>query len=94
MVSGNASDGIYLSDSGTTNNVLEYNAIGTNVQGYALGNGEYGVILVSGTADNTLYANTMEYSGADGLATFGAGGGNIYSYNTVINNYGGNILWD
>jgi hypothetical protein len=52
------------------------------------------VILVNGASDNTLYANTIEYSGAYGLATFGAGGGNIYSYNNVVNNYGGDILWD
>jgi hypothetical protein len=94
MISGNASDGVFLSDGNTDYNTLEYNVIGVSVQGYALGNGQNGVILVNGTFGNTVYANTIEYSGAVGLCTYGAGGGNSFSYNTVISNYGANIVWD
>jgi hypothetical protein len=94
MISGNASDGVFLSDGTTAYNALEYNTIGLDVLGNPLGNGQNGVILVNGTWNNQVYANNIEYNGAVGLCTYGAGGGNSFSYNTVVNNYGGNLVWD
>jgi parallel beta-helix repeat protein len=94
MISGNASDGVFISDSNTAYNVLEYDQIGVNVLGNALGNGQNGVILVNGTSNNQVYGCTIEFSGAVGLCTYGAGGGNSFTYNNVVNNYGGNLLWD
>jgi hypothetical protein len=93
MISGNGGDAVFLGG-GTYYDDVQNNAIGTDIFGNALGNGAYGIILVQGAWGNTIYANSVMYSSAWGLATFAAGGGNTYSYNNVVSNYGGNILWD
>lgn len=96
-ISGNASDGVYITDSNTWGNSFEDNYIGTDAYGLAVGNGANGMVLVFGTYDNTIYANTIEYNGGVGLYTYDTGPGgsyNSYYYNTVVNNYGGNISFN
>ncbi len=93
-ISGNASDGVYITDSNTWGNSFENNYIGTDVYGYAVGNGANGMVLVFGTYDNTIYANTIEYNGGVGLYSYQtgpSGSANTYLYNTVVSNSGGNI---
>ncbi len=55
VVSGNAGPGVYLSDSGTNNNLVEGDYIGTDATGsHALGNGGAGVEVTNGAQYNTV----------------------------------------
>ncbi len=55
VISGNVGNGVYISDSGTTGNVVENAFIGTDATGsYALGNGQDGVTIRSGATNNTV----------------------------------------
>ncbi|MDW3179674.1 MAG: right-handed parallel beta-helix repeat-containing protein [Acidimicrobiia bacterium] len=68
-ISGNGDDGIYLSDSGTDNTIIQANHIGTNAAGDdAIPNGDRGVQIESG-------ASFTQVGGA------GAGEGNVISAN-------------
>ena len=74
VISGN-SNGIYLTDSGTSSNLLQGNFIGTNPAGTsALGNTIDGVVVASGATNNTI----------GGTAT---GAGNVISGNTHFGVY-------
>ena len=54
VISANSADGVYISDLGTTGNVVEGDEIGTDVTGtIPLGNGYWGVEIVE-AADNTV----------------------------------------
>ncbi len=83
VISGNAGDGVEITGSGTTSNVVEGNYIGTNAAGMAaLPNGGHGVDIV-GAANVTV-----------GGAT--AGAGNIISGNTgdgvLVSNSTGTVI--
>ena len=55
MISGNAWDGVHIVDSGTSNNVVEGNFIGTNASGTAaVANGASGVAIFGGASSNTV----------------------------------------
>ncbi len=59
LISGNAptlssGDGVYISDAGTTGNLVLGNTIGLNVSGAVLGNGYGGVDLRPGASANTI----------------------------------------
>ena len=55
VISANTTYGVYLSDAGTTGNVVEGNLIGTDYTGLkALGDGKSGVIIQSGATKNTI----------------------------------------
>jgi parallel beta-helix repeat protein len=55
VISANATDGILISDQGTSGNVVEGNRIGTDATGTAaLGNGVDGVLIQNGATDNTI----------------------------------------
>jgi hypothetical protein len=59
VISGNAQRGVYLCNSGTDNNVIAGNYIGTDVNGTAdLGNSEDGVCIESGAQSNTIGGTT------------------------------------
>jgi len=61
--------GVYISDPGTSGNMVEADLIGTDATGtHALGNGSDGVIIQSGAANNTIGGTT-------------AGAGNVISAN-------------
>ena len=47
-----------------------------------------------GPAHPTIYANALRSTAATARVTYGTPGGNTFSYNNVVSNYGGNILWD
>jgi titin len=55
VISGNSDQGVSMADSGTTENLIEGNLIGTNATGTAgLGNGDSGVRLTSAASSNTV----------------------------------------
>jgi hypothetical protein len=55
VISGNGRSGVYISDSGTSGNLVQGNYIGTNAAGTAVvGNGWDGVTIISGATQNTV----------------------------------------
>jgi len=69
VISGNLQEGVFISGSGTTGNVVRGNYIGTNASGTAgLPNGAQGVAIGVGAQDNTIGGT-------------GAGEGNLIAYN-------------
>ena len=80
VISANTYHGIYISDAGTTGNVIQGNNIGVGANGTtAMGNGSQGIFLLAGASGNTI-----------GLALNGSGTGNIIAGNT----YEGILLQD
>lgn len=74
VISGNRSDGIFLSDAGTQYNTIAGNYIGTDATGtVAVPNALRGVFVVNGASDNTIGGLTD---------TPGAGAGNVISGNS------------
>jgi streptogramin lyase len=58
LISGNSGAGLYITDTGTTQNVIAGNYIGTDVSGTkALGNGGVGVFFANGTQSNRVGTN-------------------------------------
>jgi autotransporter-associated beta strand protein len=94
LISGNGIDGVDILDSGTTDNVVQGNYIGTNSTGtIALGNGDAGVLIgvaigdpsnniVGGTAGGA--GNVISGNQGDGVQLFGAGtDGNLVQGNFI-----------
>ncbi len=103
LISGNARYGVAIYGSGTSNNTLEGNNIGTNVAGTAaLANGGAGV-LVNGGATNDIIGgvtagagNTIAYNAGDGVIVSGNStngitvrGNAIFANSTAVSNTGG-----
>jgi len=94
VIAASGNYGVFLSDPGTADNVLQGNDIGVGADGVtALGNGWQGLILQSGASSNII-----------GLALNGSGAGNIiannpydgvilYSTNTLGNCIRGNSIY-
>ena len=76
VISGNTGDGLDLTGSGTTGNLVAGNLIGTNAAGTAaLANGNDGVKIDGGASGNTIGGGANEISGnaAAGVELSGAG---------------------
>jgi hypothetical protein len=80
VISGNASAGVYVSDSGTDHNVVEGDFIGTNEAGTAaIANGGDGVDLVNGASDNivggttTVASDVISGNSGNGVTIEGSG---------------------
>src|SRR5207244_1933510 len=59
LISGNLDDGVSMSDSGTSSNVVSSNYVGTNPAGTsAVANGGSGVHISGGAADNVVGGTT------------------------------------
>jgi hypothetical protein len=58
VISGNNQNGVYISDSGTINNIVSGNTIGLDVGANDRGNGENGVYIYSGAQNNTIGGDT------------------------------------
>ena len=54
VLSGNTSNGVYISDSGTTGNVVDADYIGTNWNGTAAVSNNTGVVILSGATGNVI----------------------------------------
>jgi parallel beta-helix repeat protein len=92
LISGNQGDGIEITDSDTTGNLLQGNTIGTDVTGtLALGNGGNGVDVTAGAHDNTIggtapqAANVIAFNGNDGVR-IDTGTGNAILRNSIFSN--------
>ena len=95
-VGGSTFAGIELRDSGTSNNVLHGNFVGTNSGGVVdLGNGTHGILIGPDPTDNiigstvTLTGNTLAFNAADGIAiSAGTANGNAIRGNAIYSNTG------
>jgi hypothetical protein len=84
VISANGQDGVFVSGTNTSDNLVEGNLIGTDINGtVALANSENGVELSGGASDNTIGGTLgVSATGMGGLAGNGqAGTGNIISGN-------------
>ena len=94
VISGNAVYGVYISDSGTNDNLAESNFIGTDATGtFGIANGTDGVIVQSGASSNGVYFNVISASGTDNVLVTGSGtSGNIVFDNEVGTNAAGTAV--
>jgi parallel beta-helix repeat protein len=91
VLSGNFSYGLYISDPGTSRNVVQGNFIGTDAQGVnALPNGYTGIGIWSSATDNLIGGTTatarniISGNGQNGISMGGAGsGGNVIEGNYI-----------
>jgi parallel beta-helix repeat protein len=91
VVSGNASYGLFISDPGTSNNLIQGNFIGTDAAGMnALPNGYMGLGIWSGAWDNLVGGtnaaarNVISGNAQNGMGMGGpAGGGNVIEGNYI-----------
>ncbi len=95
IISGNARFGILITDSGTSNNAVQGNYIGTDVNGTAdLGNTSDGIHIQAAASSNTIGGTTAGagnvVSGNDGNGVTITGSGT--TGNTVAGNYIGTDL--
>jgi len=97
VISGNAAQGVYISDAGTNGTVVQGNIIGLNATGTsAIANGSTGVILYGGTTSNTVGGtmagarNYISGNGGDGVVIAVTGtSGNLIQGNTIGLNFAG-----
>lgn len=96
VISGNTTDGVVLSGSATTANVIAGNYIGLNSSGTALGNGQVGVTFSGGAHGNQLGrgavggGNVISGNGLSGVALHDPGtSGNRILFNLIGTNTGG-----
>jgi streptogramin lyase len=92
LISGNQGNGILITDTSATNNVVAGNYIGTDVNGALnLGNNGNGVAVVAGAHDNTIggmadgAGNVIAFNGNDGVL-IDTGTGNGISQNSMFAN--------
>ena len=88
IISGNEHDGVYIGDSGTRNNIISGNYIGTDVNGTEpIGNSGHGVSVNNGAELNVIWpGNTIAFN-LSGVAIIGQGTtGNHITENNICNN--------
>ena len=92
VLSGNASHGIGLYNSGTVSNVIVGNFIGTNLTGsLALPNAQYGIVIQEASSSNVITGNLISGNGSDGVNLNGAGTRlNLILGNKIGTELGGN----
>ncbi len=95
VISGNDADGVLMFGSGTTDNRVEGNLIGTTANGTGtLGNTESGVDINGNASDNTIggtqpgAANRIARNGADGVQIVGPIASNSILTNRIYRNAG------
>lgn len=96
-ISGNLRNGILITDSGTTSNIIERNFIGLNARGQALGNTLDGILIASGAQNSQIgeatsgptlgVGNTIEFNARAGVAVTDVGTiGNDIRGNSISGN--------
>ena len=92
VLSGNASHGIGLYNSGTISNVIVGNSIGTNLTGsLALPNAQYGIVIQEAASSNVITGNLISGNGSDGVNLNGGGTRlNLILGNKIGTEQGGN----
>jgi hypothetical protein len=97
VISGNGNDGMELVDSGTTNNLVQGNLIGTNPNGNApIGNKFDGIVIRAGASRNTIggtasaAGNVISFNGDHGIEILdSATASNLVQGNFIGTNPGG-----
>jgi titin len=94
IISGNAVDGVLITDSGTYGNWVENDYIGTNVSGSTtLSNGSSGVAIQNGATSNAIYYDVISGNPADGVLITDPGtSGNVVSGDLIGVNSAGNSI--
>jgi hypothetical protein len=94
VVSDNGSYGFFISDTGTSANVIQGNRIGTDTAGVAnVGNGFNGLILFGGASSNVI-GLALDGSGAGNRIAFnGSDGLRLDDTNTAGNTMRGNLVY-
>lgn len=93
VISGNTHTGIFMQGQGTSGNLIQGNAIGTNGSGSAaLLNEAHGLLLTSSAEDNQIGpGNKIRYNGGNGIAIDGnLTVGNTITQNSIYSNAGQN----
>jgi hypothetical protein len=97
LISGNIWDGVAIFSTGSDNNVVAGNYIGTDAIGTAaLGNGGFGVYMDDYAQGNLIggepgAGNVIAFNGADGVAVVGTATGNTIRGNSIHSNSGQGI---
>lgn len=96
VISGNASNGIWISGQGTSGNRVQGNLIGTNVTGMGqVGNAGSGVAIVDQASDNLIggtgpgEGNLVSANGSDGISISNSSNGNMVQGNLIGTNLDG-----
>jgi parallel beta-helix repeat protein len=93
VISGNAYNGVYISDSGTTGNYVSGDYIGTDGSGtFAVSNGTNGVILQSGASGNYVLFSTVSGNLEDGILLQGANYNGVEYVNVGVNAWGSAVV--
>ncbi len=94
LISGNNSDGIEITGSGATGNLVQGNLIGTTASGSSgLANTSDGIQIFNGASNNTIggtaagAGNVIAFNGADGVFV-SSGTGNRIQRNSIFSNGG------
>ena len=89
VISGNSDQGVILTDSGTTGNVLADNLIGTDITGkIAIPNGADGIQIESSASGNTIGGATTDLANEiSGNTAFGVEADSATAGNFVANDY-------
>jgi parallel beta-helix repeat protein len=89
LISGNNANGVYITYSNTTGNVLKRNLIGTSVSGDSpLPNSVSGVVIEDGAQDNTVGPeNVIAFNQSTGVRVIGElTSGNVITQNSIHDN--------
>lgn len=83
LISGNANNGILVSDTGTTNTLIANNAIGVDLDGNSpLPNVNAGILIAAGATSTTVDSNLISGNTAFGIRITGSGtAGNLVTAN-------------
>jgi titin len=94
VISGNAYNGVYISDSGTVSNEVMSDYIGTDATGsHAVSNGTNGVIIQAGAASTLVAFSTISGNLQDGVLIQGSGTNYDYlEYNYIGVNAAGTAV--
>ena len=98
LISGNNFSGVSLVDTGTNDNVLEDNFIGTDIDGVSsIPNGRYGIVFFDGSMNNVCGpGNLVAFNNQDGILVDGADSnetiGNRITVNSIYRNGGSGIF--
>jgi hypothetical protein len=91
VISANSGNGVVLTGSGTSNNVVQLDQIGTNPTGsYALGNGGSGVVINLSASSNTVTNDLISGNGYNGVYITDPGtSGNVVAASEIGTNAAG-----
>ncbi|MCB8980728.1 MAG: right-handed parallel beta-helix repeat-containing protein [Ardenticatenaceae bacterium] len=87
LIAGNSLNGVRIHDA-AANNLVQYNTIGLNLNGDALGNGSHGLFLDANVALTLVVDNTIAHNNAAGVAIVASSTQNTVYANSIWANGG------